>query len=297
MSRNPRLGIWLMIATVLTFACQDGFSRLLAGNYNTLMVVMVRYWIFAAFVMAMALRRPEGIRAAVRSKRLPAHILRSVLLVFEICIIVWGYTKIGLIASHAVFAICPLLVVALSGPLLGERISWQRWGAVAVGCVGVLIILRPGAGVFSWYALLPLASAIMFALYIILTRLTTRDEPSFAAFFWPPVIGAVMMTVIGLPHWQAVTPRDWVFLVIYGLLSVLSNWLMQKTYEVAEASSVQPFAYLQIVFVTIIGLTFFGEQLAPQIVVGGVVVIMAGLYTLLLARSEGKATKDEGPLV
>ena len=283
MTRSVR-GIWLMIATVFTFACQDGFSRLLAGNYNTLMVVMVRYWIFAAFVMVLALRRPEGLRAAVRSLHLPANILRAVLLVAEICIIVQGYTMIGLIASHAIFAICPLLVVALSGPLLGERISWQRWAAVAVGCVGVIVILRPGAAVFSWAALLPLASAIMFALYTVLTRLTTRDEPSFAAFFWPPIIGVVLMTVVGLPHWQAVTPRDWVFLAVYGSLSILSNWLLQKTYETVEASAVQPFAYLQIVFVSGIGLVFFHEVLQFQVVIGVAIVVLAGLFALLHQR-------------
>ena len=185
-------GIMLMVLTVMVFAVQDAFSRALAGRYNTLMVVMVRYWIFAAFVMLLALRRPEGLRAAVRSTQLPAHILRALLLVVEICVIVWGYTMIGLINSHAVFAVCPLLVVALSGPLLGERISAVGWAAVAIGCVGVLVILQPGAAVFSWPALLPLASAVMFALYIVLTRLTTRAEPSFPAFFWPPIIGAAM---------------------------------------------------------------------------------------------------------
>lgn len=285
MSRNQRRGIWLMVATVFTFAVQDGFSRLLAGNYNTLMVVMIRYWVFAAFVLVAALRRPEGLRLAVRSRRLPTHLLRAVLLVAEICSMVLAYTLIGLINSHAVFAVSPLIVVALSGPLLGERISWRRWGAVALGCLGVLIILNPGAGVFAWPALLPLASAVMFALYSVLTRLTTRDEPSFAAFFWPPLIGTLLMTPIGLVYWQAATPRDWLFLLIYGLLSVLSNWLMQKTYETAEASSVQPFAYLQIVFVALIGLTFFGESLAPQVVVGAAVVILAGLYTLYLSRA------------
>jgi len=296
MSRSPSRGILLMIATVFVFACQDGFSRLLAGNYNTLMVVMIRYWIFAVFVIVLALRRPEGWRKAVQTHRMPAHALRSVLLVAEICVMVWAYTLIGLIASHAVFAVCPLLVVAMSGPLLGERISWHRWGAVALGCVGVLIILRPGAGVFSWPALLPLASAFMFGLYSVLTRLTTRAEASFPAFFWPPIIGTVLMTPVGLLRWQAVTPRDWLFLLIYGLLSVLSNWLMQKTYESAEASSVQPFAYLQIVFVTVIGLTFFHESLALQMVIGAAVVIAAGLYTLYLSRSEGRVPV-EGPLV
>ena len=283
MSRSTR-GIWLMVATVLTFAVQDGFSRHLAETYNTLMVVMVRYWVFAVFVMVMALRRPEGLGAAVRSARLTAHVLRSVLLVAEICVIVYGYTLIGLIESQAVFAVCPLLVVALSGPVLGERLSLQRWLAVGAGCLGVLVILRPGSGVFSWQALLPLASAGMFALYSVLTRLTTRDEPSVPAFFWPPIIGAAMMTVIGLPHWQAVTPRDWVFLITYALISVLSNWLLQKTYETAEASAVQPFAYLQIVFVSVIGMTIYDEVLLPQVVAGAVIVVLAGLYALLQTR-------------
>ena len=283
MSRSVK-GIWLMVLTVLVFAIQDGFSRLLAGHYNTLMVVMVRYWIFGAFVLVLALRRPEGLRAAVRTTRPVAELLRAVLLVAEVCIIVYGYTLIGLINSHAIFALCPLLVVAMSGPLLGERISWARWAAVGMGCVGVLVILRPGASVFSWAALLPLISAIMFALYSVLTRLTTREGATFAAFFWPPIIGVVLMTVIGLPYWEAVTPRDGVFLLIYGLLSVLSNWLLQKTYETVEASTVQPFAYLQIVFVTGIGLTFFGEVLHLQVVVGMLIVVMAGLYALWLQR-------------
>ena len=131
MSRNLK-GILLMVLTVLTFAIQDGFSRLLAGNYNTLMVVMIRYWIFGAFVMAVALRRPEGVRAAVASRHIRIHALRATLLVAEICLMVWGYTLIGLINSHAVFAACPLIVVALSGPLLGERISPLRWALAPV---------------------------------------------------------------------------------------------------------------------------------------------------------------------
>ena len=283
MSRSMT-GIWLMVLTVLTFAAQDGFSRLLAGNYNTLMVVMVRYWIFGAFVLTLALRRPEGLRAAVTSRHFGAHVLRAVLLVAEICVIVWGYTLIGLINSHAVFAICPLLVVALSGPLLGEKISPLRWAAVGMGCVGVLVILQPGAEVFSWPALLPLASAVMFALYSVLTRLTTRDEPSFPAFFWPPIIGVLLMTIVGLPHWQAVTGRDWVFLIIYGLMSVLSNFLLQRTYETVEANVVQPFAYLQIVFVAMIGLTFFDETLQTHVVAGVVIVVLAGIFALWQQR-------------
>jgi drug/metabolite transporter (DMT)-like permease len=283
--KSNRKGILLMIAAVAAFAAQDGFSRHLAGSYNTLMVVMVRYWFFAGFVVILALRRPEGLRAAVRSTRLGAHVIRSLLLVSEICIIVYGYTLIGLIESHSVFAICPLLVVAMSGPVLGEKLSWQRWSAVATGMVGVLIILQPGSGVFTWPALLPLISALFFATYSVLTRLTTRDEPTFPAFFWPAVIGAAIMTAIGLPQWQTVTPQDWLFLIIYASISILSHWLLLKCYEAAEASSVQPFAYLQIVFVSIIGITIYGETLALSVVLGTALIVAAGIYALWHART------------
>lgn len=283
-SRNPTVGIWLMVAAVATFAAQDAFAKHLAGTYSTQMIIMIRYWIFAGFVILLALRRTEGFRAAVRSKRLPAHLVRSVLLVAEICLIVWGYTQIGLINSLAVFSVCPLLIVALSGPILGEAISWQRWAAVAAGLVGVLIILRPGMGVFSWAAILPLAAALLFAVYSVLTRLTTRDEPTFPAFFWPGVIGAVLMTVLGLPSLTPMLPQDAGFLALYCGLSILSHWLLLKCYEQVEASRVQPYSYLQLVFVTGIGMAVYGETLELPVAIGGVIVVAAGLYALSLER-------------
>lgn len=284
MSKNPRLGIWLMIGAVFSFAAQDGFSRYLATEYNTLMVVMVRYWLFAAFVILLALRRPEGIRAATGSRHMKVHVARSLLLVGEICVIVWGYTLIGLIESHAVFAICPLLIAAFSGLILGEKIIWQRWLAIGAGMVGVIVILRPGMGVFSLAALLPLAAAVMFGLYSILTRLTTRDEDTFPSFFWPGVIGAGFMTVVGLPNWESVAPADVPLLATYAGISIFSHWLLLKCYEQIEASRVQPYAYLQIVFVTLIGLFVYDEVLSPLVALGAGIIIAAGLYALSLER-------------
>lgn len=289
MSRNRRKGIWLMIAAVAAFAAQDGFSRHLAGEYNTLMIVMVRYWVFAGFVILLALQRPEGFRAAITTRRPWTHALRGTLLVAEVCLIVWGYTLIGLIESHAVFAVCPLLIAALSGPLLGEKVGWQRWAAIGAGMVGVLIILRPTSGVFSWPALLPLASAFMFALYSILTRASARVEAVFPSFFWAGVIGAGFMTVIGLPNWEPVLGMDLGYLAVYCALAILSHWLLTKCYESAEANVVQPYAYLQIVFVTIIGILIYDETLAPAVALGTVVVVGAGLYSLLQERGKGAA--------
>lgn len=284
MSLNRTKGIWLMVAAVFCFALQDGFSRHLAGSYNTLMVVMVRYWAFAAFVVVLALRRPEGFRAAIRTKRPVVHAVRGTLLVAEVCLIVYGYTLIGLIESHAVFAVCPLLIAALSGPILGEKIGWQRWVAIGAGLVGVLVVLRPTSGVFSWPALLPFAAALMFATYSILTRLSARDEAVFPSFFWSAIIGAGFMTLLGLPNWQAVQGADLGFLAMYCALSILSHWLLTICYENAEANVVQPYAYLQIVFVTIIGITVYGERLAPAVALGTLIVVGAGLFALTQER-------------
>ena len=289
--QDPRRGVLLMVAAVACFAIQDGFARHLATEYNTLMVVMVRYWVFAAFVIILALRHPDGLRTAIRSRRPLAHLARGTLLVTEICLIVWGYTLIGLIESQAVFAVCPLFVVALSGPVLGERIGWARWCAVAVGMLGVVVILRPGAGVFTWPALLPLVSALMFATFSVLTRLTTRDEPTFPAFFWPPVIGAVLMTGFGLSNWEPMAARDVPLLAGYAMMGVVSHWLLLKCYATTEAVRVQPYAYLQIVFVSIVGMAVYNETLHPAVALGTAVVVAAGLFTLMQDRSRTDADR------
>ena len=282
--QNRRQGIALMLWAVTIFAIQDGFSRHLAESYNVFMVVMVRYWFFAVFVVLLAARRPEGFFAAIRTRHPILHILRASLLITEICVIVWGYTLIGLINSHAVFAVCPLLVAALSVPMLGEKVAWRNWVAIAIGMTGVLVILQPGSGVFTLASLLPLSAALMFALYSVLTRLTTRDEPAFVSLFWSGVIGSALISVVGLPAWQPMIALDWLNMTVYALLAIVANWLLIRCYEVAEAATVQPFAYLQIVLVTLIGMVVYGESLRLAAFAGTVIVVAAGLYTLWHSR-------------
>ena len=164
MQNNIRLGIWLMCATSFVFAVQDGISRHLAAEYNVLMIVMIRYWFFAAFVIAIAIRTQGSIRVAAATSQPFLQITRGLLLAAEICVMVFAFVKLGLIESHAIFASYPLLVAALSGPILGETVGWRRWAAIAIGFVGVLVILQPGVEVFSPYAVIPLTSAILFAI-------------------------------------------------------------------------------------------------------------------------------------
>ncbi|GHC25801.1 MULTISPECIES: DMT family transporter [Gemmobacter] len=286
--QNTRLGILLMSATSFVFALQDGISTHLAGQYNVWMVVMIRFWFFAAFALALSSRWPGGIGGQLRSRHPWLQALRGTLLVAEVCIMVVAFIKLGLIATHAVFVCYPLLVAALSGPILGESVGWRRWTAIGVGFIGVLIILEPGVAVFSPWALVPLLSAFMFALYGLLTRYVARGDSAGTSFLWTGIVAAVLITPLGLWFWQPMAPADWGWMGLLCLTGAGAHFMMIKAYEVAEASDIQPFALLQLVFIAILGLTVFDEELRRNVVVGAALVIAAALFTLLRARAVSK---------
>ncbi len=284
--QNTRLGIWLMVATTMVFALQDGISRHLAGEYNVLMVVMIRYWFFAGFVMLVAARKAGGLRAAAATSQPGIQIFRGMLLAAEICVMVLAFVLLGLVESHAVFTSYPLLVAALSGPILGERVGWRRWSAIGIGFVGVLIILQPGVRVFQVEALIALASALMFALYGLLTRYAARKDSAATSFFYTGTVGAVVMTAVGIWFWEPMTPGDWGWMALLCVTGATGHWLLIKAYDVAEASAVQPFAYLQLVFAATLGITIFDETLEWNVALGAGLVVAAGLFTLMRARAK-----------
>ncbi|WP_306047275.1 DMT family transporter [Nioella sp. MMSF_3534] len=283
--QNTRAGIWLMVLTTFIFAMQDGISRHLAGEYNVLMVVMIRYWFFASFVMVVASRKAGGLRAAAATSQPWLQGFRAVLLVAEICVAILGFTLLGLVESHAVFACYPLLVAALSGPVLGEQVGWRRWTAIGIGFVGVVIILEPGFGVFDPLAIVPLVSALMFALYGLLTRYAARRDMAATSFFWTGTVGAVAMTAVGIWFWEPMTGRDWIWMGVLCLTGAAGHFTLIKTYELAEASAVQPFAYLQLVFASTLGIVVFNENMELNVVIGAAIVVAAGLFTLWRARA------------
>mgnify|MGYP001812741371 CR=1 FL=1 len=279
-TQDNRLGILLMVATTFVFAAQDGISRHLAGEYNVIMVVAIRYWFFAAFVVAVSMRRSGGLRSVARSGRLWVQVARGVLLAAEVCVTVLAFTLLGLIETHAVFACYPLLIAALSGPVLGERVGWRRWGAIAIGFIGVLVILRPGTGVFSPSAVIALVASAMFALYGLMTRYVARWDSAATSFFWTGVAGAAVMTLLGIWSWEPMSGTDWIWMSVLCMSGAFGHWLLIRCYEVAEASAVQPFAYLQLVFATSIGLFVFNETLETPVAIGAAIVVAAGIFTI-----------------
>ncbi|RMD95031.1 MAG: DMT family transporter [Alphaproteobacteria bacterium] len=290
---DSRAGIALMVLTTFIFAMQDGISRHLAGEYNVLMVVMIRYWFFAAFVTVIASRRAGGLRQAAATTQPFLQAFRGFLLAAEICVMVGAFVLLGLVESHAVFSAYPLLVAALSGPILGERVGWRRWAAIAVGFIGVLVILEPGVRVFSPAAVVPLISALMFALYSLLTRYAARRDSAATSFFWTGAMGAIVMTGPGLWFWEPMSAGDWGWMAALCISGAAGHYTLIKCYELAEASAVQPFAYLQMVFASAVGITVFGETLRPNVAVGAAIVVAAGLFTLW--RERQKARRLSGP--
>ena len=283
---NTRAGISLMIAATFIFALQDGISRHLASEYNVLMVVMIRYWFFAAFVMAVASRATGGLRVAAKTRQPVLQITRGVLLAGEVCVAITALTYLGLVDALAIFICYPLLVAALSGPILGEQVGWRRWAAIGVGFAGVLIILKPGFGVFEPAGILALISAVMFAIYALLTRYAARQDSTATSFFWTGTVGTVFMSVVGIWSWQHMISSDWIWMAILCVSGAFGHWLLIRCYEMAEASAVQPFAYFHLVFGACVGVTVFGEVIELHVGIGAGIVVAAGLFTFWRERQQ-----------
>ena len=292
---NHRLGITFMILTALVFAFQDGISKHLAVEYNSMMVVMLRFWFFGVFVVALSSTREGGIRAVARTSQPWLQIGRGVLLSAEIFIMISAIALIGLVESLALFACHPLIVAALSGPLLGERVGWRRWIAICVGFCGVLIILQPGFKVFSPVSLLAFAGTLMFALYALLTRYAARRDSTETSFFWSGVAGAIFATVAGIWFWQPMAQADWVWMAVLCISGATGHYFLIKTYEVSEAAVVQPFAYLHMVFASLIGFVVFSEPLRSNVVAGGLLIILAGLFVWWRERQTWLAEASRSP--
>lgn len=287
--QNTRLGIFYMVSVTIIFALQDALSRHLAGSYNVWMIVTIRFWFLSIIVTSVAAhlgKKNGGIKPVIRSTKIKTQIIRGLLLITQISIMQTSFVLLGLIQSHAVFATSPLIIAALSGPFLGEKVGWRRWSAIAIGFIGMLIILEPGRGIFSPLAFIPLAGAGVFALYSLLTRHVSQSDNALTSLFWASVVGTTAISAIGIWHWQEMALYDWGFMLILCVAASASHWLLIRAYEIAEASALQPFSYLQLVWAAILGMAFFNETLKMNVAIGSGIVVLAGLFTLWRQRKQ-----------
>ena len=279
MQNNVLFGITLMVITTFMFSSMDGVSRYLAEKNNVFTLVTMRYWFIAFVMMVTCLFIKNRISDILNTKQPYIQFSRGVILSLNNCLVVYTFTLLGLVETHAIIACYPLIVAGLSVPFLGERFGWRRWMAIFTGFIGVIIILRPNTNVITEGSIFAIVGAIMFAVYLILTRYVSRSDTAITSFFWTGIGGTVTMSLISLFIWDDILKEDYLWLLLMCVLSAGSHFMMVKTLQVAEASVVQPFSYLQLVFGSIIGVTIFSESIDLMIIVGALVVIGSGLFT------------------
>lgn len=293
--KSSKAGYIFTLLAISIFAIQDGISKHLVAAYPPLFVAMIRYWAFMLFAVTLASRTPGGLRRNVRTKKPVLQVARGLLLAAQIVVTITSFVLVGLAHSQAILSSGPLMVAILSIPILGEKVGWRRWLAICFGFVGVLLILKPDSGTFDTRFLLPLFGALLFSLYVVLTRYVSREDGAMTSFFYTGVVGAVTMSCIGPFFWTALAPHGWIFMGILCLTGVSSHYFLIRAYDMLDAVVIQPLTYLQLVFSAFIGVVIFGETLSATMIAGAVIVVAAGIFTIwrehALARARLKAAK------
>lgn len=168
-AKGARIGVMLCLLSMFTFAAQDGITKTLVRDLPVAQLVIVRYWVFLLFALCF-LRIKGGVGNALKTAHPWLQMARSLLGVFEIVVFGLALRYLGLAETHAIYAVFPLLTMAMAAVLLRERLNLRQCLAGVIGFVGTLIILKPGMGVFSPASLIPLLAALMFACFSVLTR-------------------------------------------------------------------------------------------------------------------------------
>ena len=212
-----RAGIWLIVAGVSLFAVMDAMGKFLAETQSVVQIVWARYAFAVPVILATTRRAEWPTILRVASPRL--QLFRGLMPVLASFAVVAGLALLPLAEVTALTFASPLLVVALSAPILGERTSIHDWLGVTLGFVGILIIVRPGSGALAWAALFPLACAACFALFQLTTRLVGRSDHPAATLAWTILVGLVATTPMLLLDWRPVAPRAWLLLAALACAS------------------------------------------------------------------------------
>jgi len=275
-------GIFALILATLLFASQDAITKHLIATMPVAQLMFVRYFFFALFALVYASRKTR-LRHVFHSYWPKLQFLRGLLIAGEMALFAYTLKYLGIAEMHTIFACFPLIITVLSVPILGEQVGWRRWLAVSVGFIGTLIIIRPGSGVFSPFAMTALVCALMFAIYNIITRKVSRQDSLETSLLYFGVVG-FLVTLLAVPFfWQPMSNTEILWLLLISIISIFSHLLLIKSLELAPAVILQPFNYFILVWAMVIGYSFYGEILDTTTLIGAALVISSGVY---IARRE-----------
>jgi len=277
---HPLRGMILIMLAVFMFSSMDTLAKhmLKREAYPLSPLIFARYGVHLLFMLALLAPR-MGLNL-VRTQRPGLQVLRGLLLVGSTGFFYLSLTYLPLAEAAAISFVGPVLVAALSGPLLREHIGRRQWTAIGFGFLGVLIIVRPGGGVFTWHAIFPLVCALLFALYQVLTRKLAGRENAMTTLFFTALVGAVL-TALPLPFtWQTPTMLQLAFMIGIGVLGGTGHFLLIRAVEHASPAALAPFVYTQLVWSTLLAYLAFGEFPDSGSLLGMAVIILGGMLAV-----------------
>ena len=277
MATSSKKGIITLIVATFFLALMDGMSRYLAELYDVLNINMFRFWIIGSFVILVSLRGRGVLRSILNTKQPVAQISRGLLFISSLLMAIYSYTQVGLVLTHALMAVFPLLTVLLSGVFLEEKITRIKIVAVGVGFLGVIIIINPINLQFSLVSILPLISAVTFSIYAVLTRKVSSTDNTETSFFWVSLVSAIAITVPSPLFYKPIQFSDMYFLLLLCMFSLVGHFLLTNAYRHAEASVLQPFSYFHLFFASLVGIIFFKDPLTISTITGGSLIVFGGI--------------------
>ena len=291
---RTHLAIGLVLSVMLAFAVMDGLTKLLSQSLPITQILLFRSFVFALLAVAMLRVGPTAaalpIRDVARSRRPWLQFSRALLLVIESGLFMIAFSLLPLADVHAVNAVAPLLVVALSVPFLGEAVGWRRWLAVSIGFVGVLIIVRPGLTAIQPATLMALVGSAMWAVYQIMVRLCSRVDSNQTTSLWTAFVGLGAAGIAGSTSWVWPDTGGWALLIAVALLGAYAHIAFISALGMTEPSLLQPFSYTLFVWAVVVGFALFGDVPDRWTLAGASLIIASGLYAWY--RERVRARRD-----
>ncbi|WAG76599.1 DMT family transporter [Metapseudomonas furukawaii] len=281
-ANQPLRGILLVVLATFLFAGHDALSKYLGGLYPVIMVVWARYLVHT-LLMAGIFLPGAGLRV-LRSRRPGLQVLRALSLLSTSLLFTAGLQFIPLAEATAVNFLAPVLVTALSVPLLKEKVSLVQWLAVVMGFIGVLVIVHPGGELFTPAILFPLGSALGFCFYQLLTRkLAAHDSPTTSNFF-AGLCNTLVMSALVPFFWQLPNWEGWLLLLALGAAGMTAHLLLTQAFRQAPPALLAPFGYCQIVFAGLLGFLVFSHTPEASTLAGIAIICLSGLGAAWMQR-------------
>lgn len=274
---DPMRGILLMCSAVSLFPFMNAAVKYLSTDFDTPMIIWARY---AGHLLCMLIvfMPSRGCRLFA-SRNLGIQLVRSLLLLAATVCYFSALPYIALATAASISFTSPFIVTALSVPLLGERVGWRRWLAVAVGFIGALIIIRPGSDSLHWAAFLVLGTASCYALYQVLTRKIAASEDTATTLAYTALVGAVLTSIVVPFYWQPPgQPLDLVLFFLIGIVGGIGHYFVVLAFRYGQASLLAPLAYAQLIGATLLGYWVFGDLPDRWTWIGSGIIVGCGLY-------------------